>query len=109
MLLAFGVLTSLAAVSGFPEFVDYIPNGVEFGGGLGHTHGSGGGRLNSFGEDFQLFYRWTPELCELDSDGDGRSNGVELGDPHCTWERWGEPPLRGVSGHPGQAEEESEL
>jgi hypothetical protein len=21
----------------------------------------------------------------LDSDGDGKTNGAELGDPHCTW------------------------
>lgn len=26
-----------------------------------------------------------PALCALDSDGDGASNGVELGDPNCAW------------------------
>lgn len=29
--------------------------------------------------------RWTKTLCEKDSDGDGLSNGVELGDPCCIW------------------------
>ena len=24
-------------------------------------------------------------MCGLDSDGDGRTNGQELGDPDCTW------------------------
>ena len=28
-------------------------------------------------------YSWTPALCHKDSDGDGHSNGQELGDPHC--------------------------
>ena len=35
-----------------------------------------------------MFYtcqQWNKELCLLDSDGDGKTNGAELGDPHCTW------------------------
>jgi hypothetical protein len=28
-------------------------------------------------------YTWTVELCNKDSDGDGHSNGAELGDPDC--------------------------
>ena len=28
---------------------------------------------------------WAPELAALDSDGDGASNGAELGDPDGTW------------------------
>lgn len=26
---------------------------------------------------------WTKELCQADSDGDGATNGAELGDPNC--------------------------
>ena len=33
----------------------------------------------------QANMRWTAELCQLDSDQDGQSNGVELGDPCCEW------------------------
>lgn len=29
-------------------------------------------------------YTWTTALCRMDSDGDGVSNGRELGDPNCT-------------------------
>lgn len=29
--------------------------------------------------------KWTVALCQMDSDGDGRTNGEELGDPNCTW------------------------
>ena len=43
-------------------------------------------QLNWFGFDFAgNGYFWTKELCWLDSDGDGQSNGLELGDPECTW------------------------
>lgn len=28
---------------------------------------------------------WDATLCQMDSDGDGKSNGYELGDPACTW------------------------
>ena len=31
-----------------------------------------------------LTFAWAG-LCKLDSDGDSRSNGVELGDPTCVW------------------------
>ncbi len=30
--------------------------------------------------------RITKEFCELDSDGDGMTNGLELGDPCCEWD-----------------------
>ena len=39
-------------------------------------------------------------MCPLDSDADGLSNGVELGDPDCTW-RPGDPMPRADTTHPG--------
>ena len=40
--------------------------------------------LNPFGESFRdALFVWDQTLCETDSDGDGYSNGVELGDPCC--------------------------
>lgn len=29
--------------------------------------------------------KWTTALCNADSDSDNKTNGVELGDPHCSW------------------------
>ena len=29
--------------------------------------------------------KWSSDLCQKDSDGDGMTNGEELGDPNCTW------------------------
>lgn len=63
-----------------------------------HTSAAGGAR-NAFGNDILLNYLdgngtasradddvlWGPELAALDSDGDGYTNGEELGDPLGLW------------------------
>jgi len=42
--------------------------------------------LNSFGAAFQAAgFQWTAQLCQADTDGDGLTNGQELGDPCCLW------------------------
>ena len=74
---------------------DYIPNGynVPSHSAVGHTSADDGTErnVNAFGRDFKTARLvWTKEFCQKDSDGDGRSNGVELGDPNCTWKR-GDP------------------
>ncbi|GFN79665.1 N-acetylated-alpha-linked acidic dipeptidase-like protein [Plakobranchus ocellatus] len=54
--------------------------------GVGHENRLGGGVRNPFGQDFaRMGYRWSSQLCQADSDGDGRTNGDELGDPNCVW------------------------
>ena len=63
--------------------------------------------LNAFGVDFMLAgYEWTAELCLKDSDGDGLTNGEELGDPCCVWS-FQDLPLPGfaahIASHPGSA------
>ncbi len=72
---------------GYAEFADRIPNGrdVYHDGervpGVGHRVSWGGGAPNQFGIDLQKAgYKWTFELCRDDSDGDGISNGQELGE-----------------------------
>lgn len=47
----------------------------------------GKGGLNPFGRDFIDVAGDWQKLCPLDSDMDGASNGVELGDPCCRWKR----------------------
>ncbi len=39
---------------------------------------------------------WTKELCEMDSDEDGATNGEELGDPCCKWRVGGTPRYRTI-------------
>ena len=54
--------------------------------GLGHSTCAGGGALNAFGVDFVAHtFEWQ-SVCGLDSDGDGDTNGEELGDPCCLLE-----------------------
>jgi len=40
-------------------------------------------------------------LCAKDSDGDGMTNGEELGDPNCVWTQ-GAVPSGGAQGQPGK-------
>ncbi|KAL3939664.1 MAG: hypothetical protein SGARI_001289 [Bacillariaceae sp.] len=90
-----GLLLLSPKVDALPHYADLIPNGhsvpnPEIPGnvwaGVGHTNAGGGGENNPFGLDFaQQGHVWTQALCKMDSDGDGRTNGVELGDPECTW------------------------
>jgi hypothetical protein len=95
------------------EYRRLTPNGynVRVGGvgdvvaGYGHRALGGGGGRNSFGTLFaQEGLKWSKSLCEADSDGDGRSNGEELGDPACVWSP-GAAPARTVNiTHPGVAD-----
>ena len=96
--------TTTAPAEALPAFRQRIPNGMNVPGtaGVGHINRAGGGDLNRFGADFKAAgFRWTPELCKKDSDGDGLTNGQELGDPACVW-RQGQTPSRttGIT-HPG--------
>lgn len=91
-----------------PSYQTLIPNGGnvmvenEPWPGVGHERSSGGGPRNVFGIDFDQAGRtWSKELCEKDSDGDGKSNGVELGDPQCIWKEGDTPQFdKGIT-HPG--------
>uniref|UniRef100_K3X113 Temptin Cys/Cys disulfide domain-containing protein n=1 Tax=Globisporangium ultimum (strain ATCC 200006 / CBS 805.95 / DAOM BR144) TaxID=431595 RepID=K3X113_GLOUD len=81
------VALTLQSAAARPEYVEMLPNGANTGvEALGHTNHIGGGSLTAFGEDFAVAgHKWTKALCEKDSDGDGQTNGQELGDPCCAW------------------------
>ena len=74
--------------------------------GVGHAACSGGsssGDNNAFGLAFAAAgHAWTTALCQADSDGDGQTNGQELGDPCCVW-RVGDAPQFAAASHPGVA------
>lgn len=111
---------------GFPNLRTVVPNGdrvpcrEEFGGcepgvgaepdlvcpGVGHANCQGATMpLNAFGKDLKdAQYVWTTRLCQKDSDGDGLTNGQELGDPCCTWsieQGFSEELLNYAISHPG--------
>ncbi|KAL7687562.1 hypothetical protein Plhal304r1_c022g0077751 [Plasmopara halstedii] len=93
--------------SSYEMFKLKVPNGGNVPGAnaIGHDR-VGGGPKNDFGLDFsEAMFIWTNSFCNKDSDGDGQTNGQELGDPCCEFVfrknaivRWTE----GVS-HPGDA------
>jgi dopamine beta-monooxygenase len=94
----------------YSSFQSQIPNGgsVMRAGepwpGVGHASSSGGGTLNPFGAAWRAAANWSRALCEADSDGDGFTNGQELGDPGCVWSA-GETAARTTDiSHPGFAD-----
>ena len=72
---------------GYSSYRSYVPNGYANGKNTGHCCGATAFRwaLQSAGNT------WTVALCQADTDGDGQSNGLELGDPCCEWTSGGTP------------------
>lgn len=107
------VLLEGHVVLAFEQYQELIPNGNavyhedRLVPGVGHDSALGGGRLNQFGKDFRAAGRvWTDQLCRKDSDGDGKTNGEELGDPKCEWKPGAPAPNGGRAiSHPGIKDE----
>ena len=108
-------LVLLAAPRGADAHASYrasIPNGdnVYRNGvhwpGVGHIAAAGGGNAeNSFGNAFAAAgHVWTTGLCQADTDGDGFTNGMELGDPECSWTTGALPERTADITHPGFAD-----
>ncbi|CAH1794491.1 unnamed protein product [Owenia fusiformis] len=104
----------IAPLEGFRYFQNKIPNGNNIPHpckpnyvwqGVGHRNSAGGGERNPFGLAFDENGKvWTPELCNADSDNDGRTNGQELGDPNCVWNETQIPEETSGLTHPGICE-----
>ncbi|KAL3870623.1 hypothetical protein ACJMK2_038671 [Sinanodonta woodiana] len=108
------VIQLIEGIWGYQMYQSRIPNGEivphpckanYIWRGVGHTNALGGGERNPFGLAFDTAGKqWTKALCNLDSDGDGKTNGQELGDPNCVWSP-GQSPLKSVGlTHPGVCE-----
>lgn len=115
LLLVLLVSTKAGRTSGHEAYRLQVPNGFAADrpstgiscAQLGHEDCVPGAPRNSFGLAFRAAgYKWTKELCQEDSDGDGLTNGQELGDPCCQWAPGKDDVLRkdGLS-HPGDAAE----
>ncbi|PAA55375.1 hypothetical protein BOX15_Mlig001173g3 [Macrostomum lignano] len=116
--LALAILLVVVATSrlgtAYPTYTNKVPNGNgvqspcnadELWPGVGHLHQAGGGPRNPFGLDLKAEgFKWTQQLCRKDSDGDGRTNGEELGDPECVWQEGGKPSRTDNVTHPGICE-----
>ncbi|ETI41747.1 hypothetical protein F443_13045 [Phytophthora nicotianae P1569] len=107
------VATTALVVNARPTYVALLPNGDNVPGvaALGHINPAGGGANNDFGLDFASAGKsWTKEFCEKDSDGDGQTNGQELGDPCCEWAESSNAVVQWKEGlsHPGNATSKSD-
>ncbi|GMF40581.1 unnamed protein product [Phytophthora lilii] len=94
------------------KYVKMLPNGgnVPNTPAIGHADGTGDeDATNAFGDAFAAAdYAWTKELCEADTDGDGQTNGQELGDPCCEWTMGGTPLWTTGVSNPGDASSTSD-
>jgi hypothetical protein len=102
--------SALALLSGFalhlsgynsyalPSFQSRVPNAGTYSCATCHDLGQGdpsADTVHNFGSDFlNAGLKWTAALAAMDSDGDGFTNGAELGDPAGTW-------VQGNSNPPG--------
>ncbi|KAL4166362.1 hypothetical protein KRP22_013624 [Phytophthora ramorum] len=85
---AVGLLLAPSTVEGYAKYVKLIPNGgdVPDSPNIGHLDAAGNTGLSDFGTAFsKAGNEWGAALCQEDTDGDGYTNGQELGDPCCTW------------------------
>ncbi|GEM_PF-1817578 len=106
------VAVVLVAADGFARMkrVDQIPNGNSYSCGTCHVSSAGGGPRNVFGQQvennltqpgFAGDVQWG-QIFNLDADGDGYTNGEELGDPNGTW-TIGDPDPAGMTSRPADS------
>ncbi|KAH3792378.1 uncharacterized protein LOC127837211 isoform X9 [Dreissena polymorpha] len=115
MILRLAVLAlCVTSVHAYAFYRDNIPNGYNVTNpcnsskkwdGVGHENPGGAGTRNPFGKDFAVNKQvWDAAFCRKDSDGDGRTNGEELGDPNCVWTKGSAPQDTTGITHPGVCE-----
>jgi hypothetical protein len=88
----------------YSSFVAKIPNGSTNSCATCHEGSPSAGVFNPFGTAFKdAGTNWTPALAEADSDGDGETNGTELGDPCGEWTVGAQPARTTDISSPGDA------
>ena len=101
ILLVLGPFFPLMSINALPGYSNNLPSSYGSACQVCHVSSSGGGRLNSFGDDFEKNLNDIEAIAKLDSDGDGHSNEKELkagtfpGDPNSS--------PQGIPGFPNES------
>jgi hypothetical protein len=80
--------SSLPQVNAYGKYIKLLPNGGDIpdNDNIGHLNAAGTAGVSVFGKAFKAAGNsWNTALCQADTDGDGFTNGQEMGDPCCTW------------------------
>ena len=78
-------LLLIAAVAAYRQDLAKLPNGNSYGLTLGHPGGNTKVPTKIASTFYQAGQTWNKAFCMADADGDGQSNGLEMGDPCCKW------------------------
>jgi len=62
-----------------------LPNGNTYGITLGHPGGATKKATTFANAFYSSGQKWNKAFCQADTDGDGQTNGFEMGDPCCVW------------------------
>ena len=81
-----------------------LPNGNSYGLTLGHPGGNTKVPTKLASTFYAAGQQWTKAFCMADADGDGQSNGLEMGDPCCKWSVGQTPQLTTGLSDPNSAE-----
>jgi hypothetical protein len=75
----------MASTYAYQQDLTKVPNGNMYGITLGHPGGATRKATNFANSFYSSGQKWTKAFCQADTDGDGQSNGFEMGDPCCVW------------------------
>lgn len=79
------ILLLLASALAYRQDLAKLPNGNSYGLTLGHPGGNTKVPTKLASTFYQAGQTWNKAFCMADADGDGQSNGLEMGDPCCKW------------------------
>jgi hypothetical protein len=85
MLRALCTIVLFISASAYRQDLAKLPNGNSYGLTLGHPGGNTKVPTKLASTFYQAGQTWNKAFCMADADGDGQSNGLEMGDPCCKW------------------------